>query len=96
MSVNLASERASVAYEPTTTSPKTLTPRQGAASGRASPGGRGHCKATVESEMSKISGIESSNADVEKGTVEVSYDERIVTTEDLKVAIVEAGYTVAA
>ena len=56
----------------------------------------GHCKADVENELSKISGVESSNADVEKGTVEVSYDEGTVTTEDLKDAIEEAGYTVAA
>jgi copper chaperone len=56
----------------------------------------GHCKAAVESELSKISRVESSDANVEKGTVEVSYDECTVTTEDLKDAIEEAGYTVAA
>ena len=56
----------------------------------------GHCKAAVESELSKISGVESSNTDVEKGIVEVSYDEGTVTTEDLEDAIEEAGYTVAA
>ena len=56
----------------------------------------GHCKAAVESELSKIPGVESSNADVEKGTVEVSYDEGTVRTEDLEGAIEEAGYTVAA
>jgi copper chaperone len=56
----------------------------------------GHCKAAVEKELSKISGVASSNADVEKGTVEVSYDEGTVTTEDLEDAIEEAGYTVAA
>jgi copper chaperone len=56
----------------------------------------GHCKAAVESELSRISGVEHSNADVEKGTVEVSYDEDTVATEDLKDAIEEAGYTVAA
>ena len=56
----------------------------------------GHCKAAVESELNKISGVESSNADVEKGTVEISYDEGTVSTEDLKDAIEEAGYTVAA
>jgi copper chaperone len=55
-----------------------------------------HCKTAIEGELSKISGVESSNADVEKGTVEISYDERAVTTEDLKDAIEEAGYTVAA
>jgi copper chaperone len=56
----------------------------------------GHCKAAVEGELNKLSGVESSLADVEKGTVEVRYDEGTVTTEDLKGAIEEAGYTVAA
>jgi copper chaperone len=56
----------------------------------------GHCKAAVESELNKLSGVERANADVEKGTVEVSYDEGTVTTEDLEGAIEEAGYTVAA
>ena len=56
----------------------------------------GHCKAAVEGELNKLSGVKKANADVEKGTVEVSYDEGTVTTEDLKGAIEEAGYTVAA
>ncbi len=56
----------------------------------------GHCKAAVEGELSKLSGVRKANADVEKGTVEVTYDEGTVTTEDLKGAIEEAGYTVAA
>ena len=56
----------------------------------------GHCKAAIEGELNKLSGVERANADVEKGTVEVSYDEAAVTTEDLKEAIEEAGYTVAA
>jgi copper chaperone len=56
----------------------------------------GHCKAAVEGELNKLSGVERANADVEKGTVEISYDEDTVTTEDLKGAIEEAGYTVAA
>ena len=56
----------------------------------------GHCKAAVEGELNGLSGVESSNADVEKGTVDVSYDEARVTTEDLKEAIEEAGYTVEA
>jgi copper chaperone CopZ len=41
-------------------------------------------------------GVESSNAIVEKGIVEVSYDEGKVCTEQLKDAIEEAGYTLAA
>jgi copper chaperone len=56
----------------------------------------GHCKAAVEGELSKLSGVQRASADVEKGTVEVSYDEGKVSTENLKGAIEEAGYTVAA
>jgi len=56
----------------------------------------GHCKAAVEGELNKLSGVKKANADLEKDTVEVSYDEGTVSTEDLKDAIEEAGYTVAA
>ena len=56
----------------------------------------GHCKAAVEGELNRLSGVERANADIERGTVEVAYDGGKVTTEDLKGAIEEAGYTVAA
>jgi len=56
----------------------------------------GHCKAAVEGELNKLSGVKHSKADVEKGTVEVTYDEGAVTTEHLTDAIEEAGYTVKA
>jgi copper chaperone len=56
----------------------------------------GHCKAAVEGELNRLSGVERANADVGNGTVEVTYDEGTVTPEDLKGAIEEAGYTVAA
>ena len=56
----------------------------------------GHCKAAVEGELYKLSGVERANADVGRGTVEVSYEVGTVTTEDLKGAIEEAGYTVVA
>jgi len=56
----------------------------------------GHCKAAVEGELSKLSGVQIANADLEKGTVKISYDNGKVSTEDLKEAIEEAGYTVAA
>jgi copper chaperone len=56
----------------------------------------GHCKAAVEGALNKRSGVERANADIVKGTVEVSYDEGTVTTEDLLSAIQESGYTVAA
>jgi len=55
----------------------------------------GHCKAAVEGELNRLSGVERASADVENGVVEVSYDERRVTTEQLEGAIEEAGYTVA-
>ena len=54
-----------------------------------------HCKAAVEEELNRLSGVESSNADVETGTVEVRYDEDRVDTGQLAGAIEEAGYTVA-
>jgi copper chaperone len=55
----------------------------------------GHCKAAVEGALNKRSGVVRANADIVNGTVEVSYDEGTVTTEDLLGAIEEAGYTVA-
>ncbi len=54
----------------------------------------GHCKAAVEDELNELPGVEKANADVARGTVEVSYDEVTVGTGDLKGAIEEAGYTV--
>ena len=56
----------------------------------------GHCKATVEGELNKLKGVESSNADITEGIVEVSYDEDRVMTGELKGAIEEAGYSVTA
>ena len=56
----------------------------------------GHCKAAVEGELNKLSGVEHSSADVERGIVEVTYDESSVGSEQLIKAIEEAGYTVAA
>jgi copper chaperone len=56
----------------------------------------GHCKAAVEGELNKLSGVKYSKADVEKGTVKVSFDDGKVSIEDLKKAIEGAGYTLAA
>jgi copper chaperone len=56
----------------------------------------GHCKAAVEGELNKLSGVEKANADIVNGTVEVSYEEGTVANKDLKGAIEEAGYTVVA
>jgi copper chaperone len=54
-----------------------------------------HCKAAVEGRLKRLYGVRRVDADVEKGTVEVTYDEGTVTTEDLEGAIEEAGHTVA-
>jgi len=56
----------------------------------------GHCKAAVEEELGKLSGVKNSNADFEKGIVEVRYHEEQVTPRDIEGAIEEAGYTVTA
>jgi copper chaperone len=53
-----------------------------------------HCKAAVEEELGKLTGVEHSNADPEAGTVEVHYDGTQVTPDDLKSAVEEAGYSV--
>ena len=56
----------------------------------------GHCKAAIEGELNRLSGMERSNADLEQGTVEVSYDEDRVSEEQIKGAIEDAGYAVTA
>jgi copper chaperone len=56
----------------------------------------GHCKAAVEGELNKLTGVENSNADLEKGMVAVRFDESQVSVEQLKGAIEDAGYTVEA
>jgi copper chaperone len=54
----------------------------------------GNCKAAVEGELNKLSGVEYSNADFEKGVVEVRYEEDRVTIGELEGAIEDAGYAV--
>ena len=54
----------------------------------------GHCKAAVEGEISKLAGVEHSDADFENNTVEVRYDEERVTNSDLREAVERAGYEV--
>jgi len=46
--------------------------------------------------LKELPGVEKANADIGRGTVEVSYEDSTVITEDLKDAIEEAGYTVVA
>ena len=55
-----------------------------------------HCKAAIEESLGELSGVANANADPDSKQVEVSYDEGRVSTDQIKVAIEEAGYTVAA
>jgi len=55
----------------------------------------GHCKAAVEGELNKLSGVEYSVAVPETGVVEVVYDESRVGPQRLIEAIEEAGHSVA-
>lgn len=55
-----------------------------------------HCKAAVEERLNSLPGVGRANADVARGTVEVSYDEGKVGAEGLESAIEAAGYAVAA
>lgn len=54
----------------------------------------GHCKAAVEGEISKLAGVEHSDADFENNTVEVRYDEGRVRNSDIREAVERAGYEV--
>jgi copper chaperone len=54
----------------------------------------GHCKAAIEGGLNKLSGVEYSNANLEEGTVKVSYEEGRVSEEQLKGVIEDAGYAV--
>jgi copper chaperone len=56
----------------------------------------GHCKTAIEGELNKLSGVENSNANLEEGTVKVSYEEGRASEERLKGAIEDAGYAVTA
>ncbi len=56
----------------------------------------GHCKAAVEDALNELSGVESSTANLDEGTVKVSYDDGRVSEEQLKGAIEDAGYAVTA
>ena len=54
-----------------------------------------HCKAAVEGELDKVSGVERAIADPESGVVEVVYDENRIVAGRLVEAIEDAGYSVA-
>lgn len=53
----------------------------------------GHCEARVKNTLSEIDGVNQVIVNLEEGTVEVDYEDR-VSLETIKEAIDEAGYDV--
>jgi copper chaperone len=53
-----------------------------------------HCKNAIEDVVGKLSGIESVNIDLQKGTVKVKYNAEQVDTEAIEGAISGAGYDI--
>lgn len=52
----------------------------------------GHCKMAVESAAGSIAGVSEVKADPQTKKIEVSYDETVVSLEEIKKAIAAAGY----
>lgn len=52
------------------------------------------CGKTVQSAIESLSGVRTASAHFRQGTVEVSYDETQLGTEDIIRAVREAGYDV--
>ncbi len=55
-----------------------------------------HCKSTIEDSLNELSGVEEATADPDSQVVEVAYDENRVGENEVKAAIEDAGYTIAA
>ncbi|GAB4249058.1 MAG: copper chaperone CopZ [Thermoleophilia bacterium] len=56
----------------------------------------GHCKAAIEKRLGAMGGIERVHVDVDEKTVDVAFDENMVTEESVKEALADEGYPVAA
>ena len=54
----------------------------------------GHCEAAVAGALDKLAGVEKAKADLKKGVAAVIYDPETTSLEDMKAAIVEAGYEI--
>ena len=52
----------------------------------------GHCKMAVEAAAGGLSGVESVTADPQSKEIEVTWDENVVSLEDIRKAIATAGY----
>jgi copper chaperone len=54
----------------------------------------GHCKMAVTNALSELEGVKHVEVHLEKGAVDVEYDETKVNVEKMKEAIEEQGYDV--
>ena len=54
----------------------------------------GHCVKAVENGVVSLNGVQNVSVNLEKGLVDVDYDNSKVTTENIKEAIEEEGYIV--
>lgn len=52
----------------------------------------GHCKMAVESAAGGLGGVSRITADPESKKIEVSWDENVVSLDEIKRVIAEAGY----
>lgn len=54
-----------------------------------------HCKASIESAVGQLAGVEAAQVSVPDRDVTVDYDEGTVSLDQIKAAIVEQGYDLA-
>lgn len=52
----------------------------------------GHCAMHVKNALEDIEGVQHGDVDLEGGSVKVRFDEDLVSFEDMKKAVEEAGY----
>ncbi|TCJ20039.1 copper chaperone [Rubrobacter taiwanensis] len=55
-----------------------------------------HCKAAIEESLGRLPGVERAGADPDTKQVEVAFDEGRANEEQIRLAIENAGYSVAA
>ena len=53
-----------------------------------------HCKHAVTTALSSLEGVSSVNVDLATGKVDITYDETLVTLEQMKEAVEDQGYEV--
>lgn len=55
----------------------------------------GHCKSSIEGAVSGLDGVDLVIVNIDPKTVELSYDDNVVTIDSIVAAIEEQGYDVA-